>query len=246
MSIAPQRFFVEPLLDPGTHVIVALPPSADPRTWIASPAQIERLSSADLYFRIGLPFEEHVLASIHVTNPDQIVVDAREGVALRRVDRGEDESPGIDPYIWLGFAEARQHVRTTATLLIQIRPDRAGRTIERMESVLEEIDRIESEITESLQPFSGAAVYVSHPVLGYLLDDLALRQISPVSFDPSIEGDAYERVLTAAREDGVSMILVQRERIVAAGDPILFDPYTGGWIATVRSAAAAIENALRD
>ena len=69
VSILPQAFLVERI--GGSHVSleVLVKPGASPATYAPTPSQVRTLSQADVYFHIGVPFENKFLPTIREMFP---------------------------------------------------------------------------------------------------------------------------------------------------------------------------------
>jgi len=61
VSVLPQKFFVEQIVQDLADVDVLVAPGKSPTTYSPTPDQIRRLARADVYFRIGVPFENGFL-----------------------------------------------------------------------------------------------------------------------------------------------------------------------------------------
>lgn len=101
VSIVPQKYFVEQITGDLAEVDVLVAPGKSPATYSPTPAQIRKLANADLYFRIGVPFENGLMHKIGSIAPDTRVVDTRKGIALRKMeahihDHDHQEAHGHD------------------------------------------------------------------------------------------------------------------------------------------------------
>ena len=61
VSILPQRQFVQRIAGDLVQVEVLVLPGHSPATYEPTPRQMTRLAESDLWIRIGVPFEEHVM-----------------------------------------------------------------------------------------------------------------------------------------------------------------------------------------
>ncbi len=101
VSIVPQKYFVEQITGDLAEVDVLVTPGKSPATYYPAPAQIKKLATADLYFRIGVPFENGFMHKITSIAPDIRVVDTRKGIMLRQMeahihDHDHQEAHGHD------------------------------------------------------------------------------------------------------------------------------------------------------
>ena len=100
VSILPQAYFVERVGGSLVDVNVLVGPGQSPATYDPTPRQMAELSQADVFFRIGVPFENRLLEKISKTMSHLNVVDTRDGVPLRRMP-GDSTKGNYDPHIWL-------------------------------------------------------------------------------------------------------------------------------------------------
>lgn len=82
-SIVPQEYFVERIGGERVAVQALVKPGQSPHTYEPTPRQMAALSSAKLYFRIGVTFENAFLPKIKQTMRGLRIVDTRKGITLR-------------------------------------------------------------------------------------------------------------------------------------------------------------------
>ena len=68
VSILPQQYFVSQIGTDLVDVRVMVGPGHSPATYEPTPQQMAALSKADVYFRIGVPFESAWLDKIKLNN----------------------------------------------------------------------------------------------------------------------------------------------------------------------------------
>ncbi len=67
VSIIPQAYFVERVVGNRVDVQVLVQPGHSPATYEPTPKQMARLSEADVFFRISVPFENVLIPMIEST-----------------------------------------------------------------------------------------------------------------------------------------------------------------------------------
>ena len=85
VSIAPQAEFVKRIGGERVSVEVLVPSGQSPATYEPGLQQMATLSEAELYFRIGVPFERGLLPKVERTMPELRIIDTRRGIDLRRM-----------------------------------------------------------------------------------------------------------------------------------------------------------------
>lgn len=83
MTIEPQRYFAEQLVDSLFRVQTVVPTGTSPETYDPSPAQMANLSKSAAYFTIGhIGFETQWLEKIKMNNPQLPIYDTSLGIDL--------------------------------------------------------------------------------------------------------------------------------------------------------------------
>lgn len=116
VSIAPQEYFVKKIGGDLVDVNVMVRPGSSPATYEPQPKQMAQLSKADLYYSIGVPFENAWLPRFKSANQELTIVKLEDSVAripmqdhLHTTMTEQDNSPHVDhganfiadPHIWL-------------------------------------------------------------------------------------------------------------------------------------------------
>ena len=232
VSILPQKQFVERIGGDRVDVSVLVSPGESPATYRPKPSLVAKLGAAKLYFRIGVPFEEHLLPKLKSTAKALAVVDTRKGVRLRDMDEGEDEGhhkgreghdedgedheeeghhhgEGSDPHIWLDPMRVKIQARTICDALIKTDPD--GRELyERgYAGFASELDAVHQDLLGVLAPIKGGELYVFHPSFGYFAEAYGLVQRAVEVEGKRPKGRELARFIQKAREERVRVIFVQ-------------------------------------
>ncbi len=178
VSIVPQAYFVERITGPLASVEVLAPPDHVAETHQVTPRQMDILSRADLYFRIGMPFETSLVPRLVDTCPQLTVVDTRDGVPMLGVacthDHGDDgghhHHDGDDPHIWLDPMRVKIQARAMASALTAAAPEHADVFIANLQAFEADLDALHQQLQTLLAPARGKTIYVYHPAFGYLAD----------------------------------------------------------------------------
>jgi zinc transport system substrate-binding protein len=80
VTIAPQKYFVQQIGKDLVDVQVMVHPGADPHTYEPKPQQMVAISKAQLYFAVGIEFEQANLKKITSTNPNLKVIHTDHGI----------------------------------------------------------------------------------------------------------------------------------------------------------------------
>jgi len=87
VSILPQKTFVKAIVGDRANVNVMVMPGASPATYEPKPKQMAQLSSTDIYFSIGVPFERVWLEKFASINKKMKIVHTDAGIEKRMVEK---------------------------------------------------------------------------------------------------------------------------------------------------------------
>lgn len=188
VSIVPQAYFVERIGGSLVDVSVLSPPDHSPETYQVTPRQMDLLGRADVFFRIGMPFEVTLVERLAASCPQLTLVDTREGVPMLTMDghlhhHDQDDAhghacsiDGDDPHIWLDPMRVRIQARTMAEALVALAPQHEPAFRQGLASFESELEALHLRLEDILAPVRGKTMYVFHPAFGYLADAYGFSQ----------------------------------------------------------------------
>jgi len=205
-------------------VEVLVGPGQSPHAYDLTPKQLEGLSRAKVYFRVGVDFEEALVPRIQRLFKNLNVVDLRAGVPLRtltaeeltaeEVHEAHGHEPGAesgrpDPHIWLNPLLVKTQARTICDALVKLDPQHSADYRKNLAGFEADLDRVHAEIAKALAPLKGREMFVFHPAFGYFADAYGLKQV-PVEIEGK-EPTAKELtdLIARAKADHVKVIFVQ-------------------------------------
>jgi zinc transport system substrate-binding protein len=272
VSILPQAYFVERVGGERVDVEVLVGPGQSPHAYDLAPKQLEALSHAKVYFRIGIDFELTLVPRIQQLFKDLKVVDQRAGVPLRMLTadevsaeeahEGHDESHGHepntnagrpDPHIWLNPLLAKTQARTICDALVDLDPQHTPDYRKNLAAFEADLDRVHEVLASTLAPLKGRKMFVFHPAFGYFADAYGLKQV-PVEIEGK-EPTAKQlaELIARAKSDRVKVIFVQpqfsrksAEAIAQAigGAVVPIDDLSRDYLKNLEDIAAKIKTAL--
>lgn len=241
VSILPQRYFVERIGGDHVAVNVMVLPGESPATYEPRPEQLRALSEADLYFSIGVPFENAWLGRIASTNDEMVMVDTTEGIERIAQDGGNP-----DPHIWLAPSLVRIQAATIADALTSADPANAKGYKANLEAFLEDIGELDAEIRETLAGVEGRKFMVFHPSWRYFARDYELEMIAIEVGGQEPSAAELARLIATAKEEEIEVIFAQPEFSTQAADTIadeiggevlLISPLAEEWLENLRRVA---------
>ncbi len=252
VSILPMVDFVGKIAGTRSRVLPMVLPGQSPATYTPTPKQMAALAEADLYFRIGVPFENSLISKLQHNIPKLKVIDLRTGIELIAEKAGATDAP--DPHIWLDPGLVKQMALTIRDALIRLDP--AGAEIYRTNcrQFQTKLDQLDQQLRHILQPLAGQTIYVFHPAYAYFCRayNLVQRPIAPGGKTP---GARYlARLIEQATRDQVRFIFIQpqfskktaRAIATAIGATLIpLDPLAQDYINNMETMGRRIADALR-
>ena len=260
VSILPQKYFVERIGQDLVRVDVLVKPGKGPATYSPSPDQIKKLTTSDVYFRIGVPFENSILHRLK-SIARVLLVDTREDIPLRRMEShhhdGKDHNKGIgsDPHIWMSPALVKTQAQTIFKTLSYIDPDNKDIYKKNYTLFIKDLDGLDQRLKAAFKNLKGENLFVFHPSFGYLTDAYGMEQIAVESMGKAPKGKALSNIIKSAKKQNVRVIFAQpqfdvntAQKIASAinGVVILIDPLAYDYIANMENIAQSISRALKE
>ncbi len=263
VSVLPQKFFVERIGGDYVNVEVMVGPGESPHTYDPTPRQMVALSSADLYFRVGVGFENIWMDKLAAVNRQMKIVDMRRGVPLRKVEghsHGEPESVHThdhdheyDPHIWLSPKLARTQAETISQALSSIDPQRAALYASNLAQLMRELDEVDAWIRQTLAGINSRKFMVFHPSWGYFADEYDLVQVPIETAGREPSARELAQFIELARRERIKVIFVQAQvnaksaqavaRAVGAG-VVALDPLAEDYLSNLKRTAVSLRDQL--
>lgn len=214
VSILPQKTFVEKIAGDDFTLSVLIPHGANPTTYTLLPSQMEEISRAAIWFRMGyVGFELSWGNRITETNPAMKIVDLSEGVELIQETQPEIRGKwaGTDPHTWLSPTNVRIMASRILEELIAVRPEKKEEYTARFHQFLEEITLTDHEIKGILETSTGNKFITYHPSLTYFARDYGLIQYSVEQGGKEPTTSHLAQLTEIARNEGIKTIFIQSE-----------------------------------
>lgn len=220
VSVLPLQGFAERVGGERVRVHTMVQPGQSPATYEPTPRQIAALADADLYLRVGVPFEGAWMKRIASVNADMPVVDLRDGIDLRPQEahnHGAHEDHGhadggqgaMDAHVWTSPRLVRRMTETIRDALTELDPEGAE-TYRRNQAAYDaELAALDAELAERLAGLTRRSFLVYHPAWGYFADAYRLTQV-PIEQEGKAPGARrLAALIDQARANDARLILVQ-------------------------------------
>lgn len=220
VSVLPQKYFVEVIGGSRVSVDVMVQPGRSPATYEPTPNQVASLSRADLFFTIGVPFENVFLPVIEGSLDSLKIVDTSAGIEKRHLEEhhheGEEhhdaeEHESLDPHIWLSPVLAKTQADNIFNALVAFDPEGEEQYRKGLSVLKSELDSLDMKIRSELEPYAGKTFFIFHPTLGYFADEYNLKQIAIESGGKEPSPAELEKIINEANSSKVKIVFVQPE-----------------------------------
>jgi zinc transport system substrate-binding protein len=207
VSILPEVEFITRVGGNRVQVSPLVLPGQSPATYAPTPKQMASLARADLYFRIGVPFENSLIPKLQKNIPDLTIIDLRNGIDL--LTDNDQQAGSLDPHIWLDPTLVSQLTDTIREALTVIDPDGADQYLKNAMSFQKNLAQLDKQLRQLLQPLAEQTIYVFHPAYAYFCRAYNLFQRA-IAAEGKIPGArSLARLIEQAKHDQVRFIFIQ-------------------------------------
>jgi zinc/manganese transport system substrate-binding protein len=220
-SVLPVALFSRSIAAGCAEVESLLPANLDPHDWQATPADLARLSQADVLVINGLGLESQLDKLVEASgNADLRLIDSSRGVAtianpVATPALGQPPKPhqplvsaAVNPHIWLDPRRAAQQVVTIRDGLIAADPACRSRYRANAAAVLAGLQQLDRDLARQFAPHAGRPLLALHAIGPYFAQRYRLRSAALVQ-DPEQSPSAVdlERFSRLARQSGVRALV---------------------------------------
>ncbi len=265
VSILPQKYFVEKIAKDKVKINVMVQPGFSPATYEPKTSQMKALMNSDIYFSIGVPFEESWLGKFRNINKNMLLVDTSKGIKKNKMlghhhhdeaghEEHHHEEESLDPHIWLDPILVKIQAKNILDALIKV--DGANRKFyyDNYKSFLVELDKLNTKLANTLKGIKGKKFMVFHPSWGYFAKryDLEQEAVEKEGKDPKPK--EMIALIDEAKEEGIKVVFVapQFSKTAATtiaenigGSVIEIDPLSYKWEDSLIDISKKLVNAYK-
>jgi len=255
VSILPQKYFVQGITRDRVKIQVMVLPGESPATYEPTPQQMVKLSKANLYFSIDVPFEKKWLPKIKRLHPNLVLIQTDQGIKKRAMQsyRHHDSKKHhmSDPHIWLSPSLAILQARNIYTALIERYPENQSFFKNNYRQLIEHIVKLDIELLEMLSQARHKTFMVFHPSWGYFADAYGLHQIPIETEGKNVTPSQLADLIDRAQKNKIKVIFAQPQfskksaNLISksiGGKLILIDPLSVNWANNLKIVAREIIN----
>ena len=263
VSILPQQYIVERIGGNQVNVNVMVKPGQSPETFEPSPKMMSLYSKSDVYFTIGLPFEqvwiERVASlndsiSIVPTQPasDALIFDLDSNdISLK--ERTSEHHHIQDPHTWLSPLLFLKQCKIILHQLVLLSPENKTYFNNNYKRLVDEVKVINNYIARMFKQNNKHNFITFHPAFSYFARQYGLTQIAIEIDGKEPSAKQIAQVINRIQHEKVNYILIEKQfnqvipetiaRSVGA-QLLVLDPLALDYLVNMRDIADKINRAL--
>lgn len=218
VSIEPQKEFLEKIGGDLVDVHVMVKKGSNPHTYEPKPKDMKTISEANIYFAIGIEFEEIWLEKFASQNSKMLVVDSTRDINKQKMEghahhhKEKHHEDGLDPHVWVSPKNVKIVAKNMALSLKKVDIENANKYEKNLESFLKEIDALDKKIVEILKNSKkGAKFMVFHPAWGYFARDYGLIELAVEVDGKEPKPKELLNLIKEVKEENIKVIFTSPE-----------------------------------
>jgi len=222
VSIAPQKFLLDRIAGDAVSVTVLVKPGSDPHAYEPSPAQVRAASASQIWFTIGVPFEDvwlprimdnapHLRTISLISNIQRLNAKQEEHDHHNQAQEAEHAYDGEDPHVWLSPLLIRQMLPVITQNLCRELPDRSADLQVRAKTLDETLETLHAELSRSFQAFPPERrVFLTfHPSWRYFAHHYELTELSIEVDGKEPSPKKLQEIMDMAKAHGITTVFVE-------------------------------------
>jgi zinc transport system substrate-binding protein len=221
VSILPEKTFVEKIAKDRADITVMVEPGSSPHAYEPKSSQMVSISKADVYFSIGVEFENVWLGKFKSQNSALKFVNLSDAITKIEMgkhhhegedNKGEQNHSGLDPHTWTSPKNVAIMAQSIYKTLARLDPNNEQFYKANLDNFLKEIEDTDRQIKEALKDMKPNSKFmVFHPSWGYFAHDYNLTQIAVEVDGKNPKPKEMITIINEAKEEKVRAIFTQPE-----------------------------------
>lgn len=266
-SILPTKFFIEQIAGDTIDVNVLVNQGADPHTYEPKPKQMIALEKSEIYFAVGIEFENTWLERFSKSYPNLKIVKTDANInkismPSHNHDHHEDhkhdhdhDDLGLDPHIWLDPVLVKTQAQNIANALISHLPEHKAQYEANLKNFINSLDELDLFIKNELKNLKNREFIVYHPSWGYFAKRYDLTQIAIEIEGKEPKPTQLAELIDEAKEHKIGVIFVapnfsqKSANLIAKqtnANVVLIDQLPYKWDDEMRKTAKIFANSLKN
>ena len=167
VSILPQQYFVERIGGDKVNVHVMVKPGQSPATFEPSPKLMSLYSNANIFFTIGMPFEQVWIKRVASLNKDVSIIKTQPERAKKN-----------DPHTWLSPILALSQAKVMMLEFSRYSPENKELFYRNYKQLEHELNVLHKDISRQFKEVKKSRFMTFHPAFFYFSELYGLTQIA--------------------------------------------------------------------
>jgi zinc transport system substrate-binding protein len=211
-AVAPLKTILQKLAGSEVQVISLVATGREPDSFDPTPKDLKSLSALQVYFSLGLPFEQAIQIRLKEISPVLQLTDLRKNISgrLRMSHLHGDESHELeDPHFWTNPLHVVSMCEVAHSKLSAIYPELKSEFDRNLLALTAELQDLNKFITEKLTLHLDREIWVFHAAWGYFAQQYQLRQVAVEAPNKERSPKQLASLVQRARKSKISTIFSQ-------------------------------------
>jgi zinc transport system substrate-binding protein len=176
VSIEPQYMFVKMIGKDKVNITTIVKRGNSPHTYEPKPSQMKAISKANIYFTIGVEFENSWLPRFINQNKNMSICDSSKHIKKISIDNSKHKKH-LDPHIWTTPSNIKIIAKNILEALVKIDKKNKNYYKQNYDKFIIKINNTDKKIKENLKNIPPQTKFmVFHPSWGYFAKEYNLQQ----------------------------------------------------------------------
>mgnify|MGYP006111369379 FL=1 len=247
VSIPPQQYLLERIGEDLVDVQVMLKPGDSAESFDPTLKQISALNNTQIYFRIGIPFEDKWIGSLQKNNTSIKIVACCQDIV-------ESRSISLDSHIWTSPRNLQLLAAVVKDILVSFAPEHHQIFEENYSGLMRDLKKLDKEIQLALKQRRTDYFIINHAALGHFAKDYGLTQLSLEREGKELGARGLVRMIRQARQEKIQTLFVHKQHPSTTAtafaneinaDLIEIDPLHSDYLKNLRNISQLIARATR-
>jgi len=180
VSISPQKTFLSQIAKDKVTITTMVDKGISVHTYEPKPSDMKKITKADIYFSIGVEFEEHWLGKFTSLNKNMTISSTYKGIKKLTSTKHKNikhKDEHLDPHIWTSPANVKIIATNMLNTLILRDSENKEFYTKNYNEFIKKVENTNNKIKEILSKKDTKNFMVFHPSWQYFANEYKLNQI---------------------------------------------------------------------
>lgn len=196
VTILPQKGIIKNIA-PDTNINVMVPPGNSPATYSPNFKQLKAIKNSQIYFTIGVPFDQKYIQKIKEINPN-----------IKIIYFGKYLKTSKNPHIWLSPAFLQLQAKVVLDSLIKLNPEKREIYLKNYQKYINKLSKLE---VEGFEKIKQKAFITFHPSFYYFAKDFCIKEIALQKEGKSPSFQYLAKIIQTAKKENIKTVIISPE-----------------------------------